>query len=271
MFSGLVEKVVRETWAIALIACVALGAVSSVFTSVLPQFEELVNDFVTSMPLVRTMISAMVGVDLSEGVSGNMLLAVQWTHPIVLSIVWGFAIVFSSRMPAGEIELGTIDVLLGWPASRRAIYLSEAFVCMAVGLAVISCGFVGFELSVWAFGVQGAPPPGVLARTLLNFFASYMVVAGITQVFASIGDRRGKVKGFAVGVVLGCYLINFLAQFWQPARWLEPLSFVHYYRPADVMLGQSAPWGDLLVLGSIAAALWTLGAVLWERRSVSPI
>ena len=49
-------------------------------------------------------------------------------------------ILFCSRMPAGEVDVGTADVLLGLPVSRLSIYAAEALVWIAAGLLLIGLG-----------------------------------------------------------------------------------------------------------------------------------
>ena len=107
--------------------------------------------------------------------------------------------------------------------------------------------------------------------SVTNLYATYIVVGGATQGFAALSDRRNKAMGFALAFVLGSFLTNFLAQFWDPAERIVFASFPHYYRPAQVLLRDALPVGDITVLLIGGAALWGVACVIWTRRSVRTI
>jgi len=268
VLSGLIEKTARETWRTVALTCAALGLVMGLFVQILPQFQQGLNDIILQVPFIRALISGLLGMDVSSGLTPRLLLVIVWSHPIVLSIVWGLALVLCTRVPAAEIERGTIDVLLGWPVSRRAVYLSEGLVCLAAGALLLASGLLGFAISTSTLSDEVRPDLGGTLFTLANLFALYLAVAGIAQCIASACDRRGQALGLAVAVLLASYLLSFLSTLWAPAGRLAFLSCVHYYQPAQVMLGGGFPLRDVLVLLVGGATLWALGGAVWSRRSV---
>ena len=56
-------------------------------------------------------------------------------------------IVLCTRMPAGEIDRGTIDVLLSLPVSRRAVYWSESIVWLITGVLILVMGLIGHRIT----------------------------------------------------------------------------------------------------------------------------
>jgi hypothetical protein len=116
---GLISKSVREsaliTAGLALGAGLAMGSI----TFVVPQLASGLQEFMLAVPFIRGMVSAMMGVDIGPDLTITTMLSVLWTHPVVLALVSTHAIVLCARYPAGEIDRGTIDILLGWPVSRR--------------------------------------------------------------------------------------------------------------------------------------------------------
>ena len=268
MLSGLLAKILRETRGIIALTCLALAATMALFVQILPQLDEGLNAVILQAPFVRALVSGLMGMDVSSGLSPQMLLVVVWSHPIVLAIVWGFAVVFCTRFPAAEIERGTIDVLLGWPVSRRAVYWSEVLVCLAAGVLLLASGFTGFVVSTWMLAAELRPVMCNTLLTLLNLFAVYVAVGGMVHGISSACDRRSVAMGIAVAFLLASYLIHFLSTLWAPAEHVAIVSFVHYYQPAQVMLNGTLPLRDVLVLLAAGASTWGIGGVVWGRRSV---
>jgi ABC-type transport system involved in multi-copper enzyme maturation permease subunit len=209
-----------------------------------------------------------MGIDVSEGVAPRLLLVVVWSHPIVLAIVWGFEVVLGTRVPAGEIESGTIDVLLGWPVSRSAVYVSETLVWLSFGVGLLACGWLGFELSAATLPAELRPERLNTLLILANLFAVYLAVGGTVQCIAAGCDRRGKAMSIALAFLLASFLLQFLSTLWSPAERVVALSFAHYYQPARVMMSGELPGGDILVLLVWGTVLWGVGLLVWRRRSV---
>lgn len=271
MLSGLLEKCVRETWIAVALTCAALAATMGLLVQILPQFEEGLNEIILQVPIIRTLISGLLGMDVSSGLAPKMLLVVVWTHPIVLAIVWGLAVMLCTRVPSGEIERGTIDVLLGWPVSRPAVYLSEVILSLTAGVLLLLSGFLGFVISASNLSEELRPASGNTLLTLVNLLALYVAVAGVTQCIAAACDRRGKAIGIAVAFLLASFLVQFLSTLWPPAERVAFASVVHYYQPAQVMLTGALPVRDLLVLLIAGGCSWSIGGLVWSRRSVLTI
>ena len=78
--------------------------------------------------------------------------SIGWVHPVVLAITWVDAIIATTRVPAAEVDRGTIDVLLGLPISRFNLFASETLVWLASGVALLS-------LARWATRSDTASSP----------------------------------------------------------------------------------------------------------------
>ena len=72
-------------------------------------------------------------------------------------------------------------------------------------------------------------------------------------------------------LVLASFLLNYLAQFWEPARRIRHLSLLTYHRPLLALRDGVWPILDLAVLGSLAAASWIAGGIVFARRDLSTV
>ena len=119
---GLVYKIWRETSTMTGLFAAALFAVTALLTYILPQLQDGFGDIFKQIPIARRMVSALLSTEIGDTLSAQMMQAILWVHPVILTTVFGFVIVFCTRTPAGEVDRGTIDILLGWPISRRTVY-----------------------------------------------------------------------------------------------------------------------------------------------------
>ena len=125
---------------------------------------------------------------------------------------------FCSRFPAGEIDRGTVDVLLGLPVSRRKAYYVEVFAWMLSGMFVLTMGYLGHRTTAPLMPADMRPGPVDAAFVLINLFCVYLAVGAFAFLISANSDRRGRAIGATIALVLCSYLLNFLAQFWEPGK-----------------------------------------------------
>jgi ABC-type transport system involved in multi-copper enzyme maturation permease subunit len=238
---------------------------------VLPKLEAGMNDFLATLPFIRTFLQALLGSDLGGNISGQMLQAILWTHPVVLAIVWAHEITFCTRMPAAEIDRGTIDLLLSWPASRVKILAGESLVWLLSGVMVLAMGFVGHLISAIAVHAQATPPASREITVLLNLYCVYVAVGGLAYFISAMSDSRGRALAATIAIVLASFLVSFVVQIWPDARALTPLGILSYYRPAVILATGIPPWGDMARLVGSGMALWWAASQVFARRNICTI
>ena len=272
MNRGLILRALREWWPMTLGLAIALMLVEAILGYVLPTFREQFAAQLIQLAFMQKLIGAMLGVDLAGNggsIGPELFTSIAWVHPVPLALVWAGAIVGCTRVPAGEVDRGTIDVLLGLPVSRRQVFLSESAVACAAGIALMAAAGAGHML-----GALGVPPqlraaPARLIIVLANLLCLYLAVGGIAWLVSSLSDRRGRAITAVFVIVLASFLLNYLAQFWKPAQQLAFLSILHYDRPLTIIRDGTRPTRDMLVLLSVAAAFWTTGGLIFARRDLA--
>ena len=73
------------------------------------------------------------------------------------------------------------------------------------------------------------------------------------------------------GIVLGSFLLNFVAQFWTPAQQIAFLSVMEYYQPAQILQSGDFPAGDVTVLLLVGGTTWLLAGEVLARRSICTV
>ena len=119
-----------------------LGLFAGVITAVLAGFEFVICAVVSTInvpalfaelakslpPLMKDLIVQYIG-----GFGPADLLAFGWAHPVALALGAAAAIVLASRAVAGEIEAGTLELVLSQPLSRDRYFAGQ----VVFGLAVL--------------------------------------------------------------------------------------------------------------------------------------
>ena len=268
---GMLLKIFYEVWVTTLLCGVGLLIIKALLTYILPQVVEGMSEIFQQMPFVKSLITALLGSEVGDQITARTMQAFLWVHPVVLALVWGHEITICTRMPAGEIDRGTIDVLLGWPLSRRQIYCCESIVWFVSGAIIICMGWLGHRLAAPAMPDAMRPEPVRVAMVMANLFCVYLAVGGMAFLVSALSDRRGRAIAIVFALVLASFLLNFVAQFWHPAKHIAFMSVMQYYQPAETLTSGQFPFRDLAVLASAGAVTWLLGCEIFARRSVATV
>jgi ABC-type transport system involved in multi-copper enzyme maturation permease subunit len=271
MIRGLLEKTLRETWLTTLLFALGLMAVMGLLTFVLPQAQEGINEVLGRLPFAKALISALLGVNVGEEITAQLMQSILWVHPVVLALVWAYDIIFCTRIPAGEIDRGTIDLLLGLPVSRLRIYIVESALCLLFGALILGAGYFGHALLAGNLPDDMRPTARHALFVLINFYCLYLAIAALSLLVSAWHDRRGRAIGLVFALVLASFLVNFLVPLWKPAEQIAFLSLMHYYQPAQILRDGAFPWLNVLVLWGVAAVFWLSGGFIFLRRDVCTV
>ena len=187
----------------------------------------------------------MGGEDISLFRVGDMV-TVALVHPLTLIILCVWAIGRAAGAIAGEIDRGTMELLVAQPIARFRVVL--AHLCVDLMAIVILC------LSIWAGNALGiklvdlreAPPAKGMQGTpidaaefgpaLWNTAALIFAVSGVTTWLSARGRLRGRVLGVAVLLMLLQFLVNVVGQMWEAVAFLRPFTLFYYYQPQQIIL-----------------------------------
>ena len=271
MNRGLLFKSFVDARTVTVLLAVAMLLAEGVLSYVLPTVMQDFSSQLLQVPFFRAIISALLGADIGDTLVPATFIAIAWVHPVVLAIVWTHAIVFCTRVPAGEIDRGTIDVLLSLPVSRWQVYVAETIVFLATGLAVVTMGMFGHRLGILSLASEDRPALGRMLVIVANLYCMYMAVGGLAFLVSAVSSRRGRAIATVFGILLASFLLNFLTQFWPPAQAVSFLSLLNYYQPLPLVRTGDLPVGDMVILLGFAATTWTAGGVWFARRDVCTV
>jgi ABC-type transport system involved in multi-copper enzyme maturation permease subunit len=271
MNRGLMRRAWCEVWPGTLILGLLLLLVEAVVAFVLAKFGAQFSREWLGIEFARNLMQAMLGTKIMDHIGPAMFQTVAWVHPVVLALAWAHALICGTRVPAGEIDRGTADVLLGLPVSRREVFFSESFVWLASGALLLAAALTGNMLGSLALPEVERPAFGRLLIVLLNFYCLYFMVGGLAWLISSCSDRRGRAMTTTFLILLVLFLLSYLVQFWQPLEKIVFLSPLQYHRPVSVLDYGTWPAGDMGVLLAAGLVLWGAAGWIFCRRDLCTV
>jgi ABC-2 type transport system permease protein len=267
----LAAKPMREMGVATLLISLGLLGFHIAVSLILQFFTTEMMDQWLQMKLVQQILAAFLGADVGTAFGPAVLNVVEWAHPIVLALVSAYAVMFCTRMPAGEVDRGTIDVLLALPIRRTTAYSAEAVVWSLGGLFMVGLGLVGHLLGREMADQKGRYSVASLLLVSANLYCLYLAVAGMASFFSTLCDRRGRAVGLSIAVLVASFFLSSFSSFNAVMKNLSVLSVMNYYRPFRVLQGNGSPLSDMIVLLAIGTGLWICGGIVFTRRDIRTV
>ena len=183
--------------------------------------------------------------------------------PLLLLVL---VITQASAAVAGEIEKGTIGVLLAQPLSRTKVYWAKfAAGFLIVLLFVFASNFVVVPLariynleinlkSYWMISVLGA------------LFG--LAVFGLTMMFSALSSTRGRAASLSAGILILMYALNLFASLKESAENLKYFSFFYYYDYSNALLKSKIEPRNIVVFLTTGLIFALFGAFVFSRRDL---
>src|SRR5581483_9455235 len=198
---------------------------------------------------------------------------------------------------AGELDRGTMELLLSQPIPRNRLILAHFLVDCVVIPALCLSFWAGTEFGLWAVGPfeidyttvrevmsRDLPPVAVASLhipteptvmevsgraefpALANLAALMFALSGLTLALSACGRSRWKVVGLGVLLAVVMFVANVLGQLWDSAGFVRPLTVFYYYQPQKIALrGEwvadlGAVWGGTRLAVPVVGVLLAVGA-----------
>jgi ABC-2 type transport system permease protein len=248
------------------------------------------------------LIQTFLGGDEVKFLDPQDTLAVGATHPLVQAIVCIWAIGRAAGAIAGEIDRGTMELLLAQPVARKKVILAHFLVDVTVVPLLCLAFLAGIEIGTAIVGTFTVDPgvyhaarmkppdplpsytvdPGVVRPGLWNMGALLFAVSGYTMWLSAAGRSRNRVLGLAILITLTQFLVNVFGQLWEGLSFLRPFSVFYYYQPQAINLrgvwtiDPGLAWfgrplvsvNVILVLGLVGAIGYLMALRTFVRRDV---
>jgi ABC-2 type transport system permease protein len=208
------------------------------------------------------------------------MLSIGFVEPVVLVLFCIWTIGHSASAITGELDRGTLELLLAQPLRRSQIILAHFCIdCLTIPLLCLSL-WGGLWLGIRLNGLdQGTLPidPLAFGPPMWNVAAFLFAVSGYTLWLSASGRFRTRVLGIAALVTLLQMLVNLMGQLLDEVAFLRPFTVFYYYQPQQIIKGRGwtmdlhAVWGSNQPFGAvnILVVLFGVGlagyALAWHK------
>ena len=178
-----------------------------------------------------------------------------------------YALVASGSQIAGEVERGTIDVVLSSPVPRWLFALSKY---LGLLLPLLIIGFTCVVFSIAAGLIQGVELP------VARFIYTGIVMGMLGGAFASVGvffsvlwlsSQRAQIA-LAV-IVIAQYVMDVVSKISDDWNFLGRYTLFHYYDPGLLLEGFEWTWAPLVIYAAVAAVGLIATVIFFERRDLA--
>ncbi len=264
-------KAIREAILLLFFSCGLLFGFTWLFTVLINQVE-VPRMLIAMGSWFEDFIRPVLALTPTELSSKAAQFSLVYIDLVTIGVVVAWSIARGSDVVTGEMNRGTLEMLLAQPVSRSAVLMVHAI--------VTNLGAFLLALSLWWGSWAGlasvAPVPGVTPLTFLpcavNILCFTISMTAVTTLFSACGQRRSLTIGLAAGVFLVSVLLKVLSRLWEPGSWLRYLSLYAPVEPQKMAVRQDQAWelsfyndGALLLVALIAyLAAW----IVFSRRDL---
>lgn len=225
------------------------------------------------------LVQSLIGGESVDLTQAQHAMSVGYVHPLVQVILCIWAIGRAAGAITGEIDRGTMELLLAQPVPRwKLVWAHLCIDALTIPLVCLSM-WAGIWLGAWMVGMLDlADPtkrvdPWPFAPGLLNTALLVFAVSGYTMFLSALGRFRNQILGVAVVITLLQFLVNLFGQIWEPVEVLRPWTVFYYYQPQAIILhsgwaGHADVWLHLGVLLAVGAIGYLLALLVFCRRDL---
>jgi ABC-2 type transport system permease protein len=204
--------------------------------------------------------------NLQAGFGVQDYLAFTWMHPLFIGLGAAFVVSRATDGLAGEIERGSIYLLLSRPVRRWTFVTGKALEMVVGAGAIALAGWLGLAL-----GVQALPPALSAALPLQNYLlaalAAWLIFAALgggAFLLAACFSRTAPSAGLGSAWTLVAFVLDVIPLVAaSPLAWLNP--WHHYFPQAVVAAGQLDPLGVAVLLAWTAGGIAAAAAIFGHR------
>jgi ABC-2 type transport system permease protein len=188
------------------------------------------------------LVEQLLPVPFSQVASSAGRIAVAYDDPIVLLLVTVWAISRGSDAVSGELNRGTMEMLLAQPVTRLGVLGTQAAVTLGGAALLAGMALLGTSVGLATIRLEETVSPQVFVPAALNLFAITAFLAGLTTMVSAGSNYRSHTIGivgafYAVSMIVK--IVGRLAPGW---KWLTYGSFFTPFEPQLLVSNAVKAW-----------------------------
>jgi len=204
------------------------------------------------------LVETLMPVSFAQIATSAGRIAVAYDDPIVLLLITVWGISRGSDAVAGELNRGTMEMLLAQPLTRLGVLGAQAAVTLCGAALLASSALLGTSVGLASVTLEQSVSPTVFVPAAINLFAMTVFLAGLSTFVSSAANYRSHVIGmvgafYAISMIVK--IVSRLAPGW---GWLGYCSFFTAFEPQLMVADPNRAWsfwsrtaGGALELGGL--------------------
>ena len=219
--------------------------------------------------LLPDAVRGFVGSSELDLLTANGMLAVAYNLPLTKLVLAVFAMSLPASAIAGELERGTLDLLLARPLRRYKLLLGSGLALPLAAFMLGGCMLLGTVVGARIGGIGGEVIWGNFGWMALNTIALVLAMSGLGYLFSVLARRAGQAAGWTGGLIAGMFFVEWFATMWDKVEPFTPLSLFHYYQPSQIISGTPNWWVNITVLLVEAVMAFVAAMIIFSRRDLT--
>ena len=212
------------------------------------------------------------GVPFTEVATHAGRVALAFVDPVIVlgATVWG--VTRGSDAVSGQLERGTMEMLLAQPVRRSAVFITQALATTAA--AALLCGvlFAAVWTAIAAGPWAGKVEPLRFVPATLNVLGLMICLAGIAACVSAADSYRWRTIGILGGFYVFSILAKLVGRLSTSLSWVGYLSILNAYEPQRLVGSPAEAWrllaGYDAALVGLGLAAYVAGGVIFARRDL---
>jgi ABC-2 type transport system permease protein len=237
------------------------------YVALFPSIAAQAETFTALMDSFPAEVFAVFGMEEMDLSSLENFLSMEHFSLVLPLMVIFLLVPVAGRAIAGEIELGTVELLIGRPISRSKLYLAK----YVSGIGILATFTIFSVFSVVPFAVLHGVEynlQGIASGAVVVLLLGWAVFS-MSMMFSSFFSDKSKVYMAGGGVLLGMYVLNVIALINENLEVLKYFSFFHYYAYADALAKQSLYGTGCLVFLGVSIICSVTGLWWFQKRDIA--
>jgi ABC-2 type transport system permease protein len=212
------------------------------------------------------------GVPFTEVATHAGRVALAFVDPVVVlaATVWG--ITRGSDAVSGQLERGTMEMVLAAPVRRVAVFVTQALATTAAAALLCTVLWVAVWAAITLGPWAGKVDPLRFLPAAANVFGLMVCMAGISAGVSAADSYRWRTVGILCGFYVFSILAKLVGRLSSPLWWVGYFSFLNAYEPQRLVGDAAESWRLLAVYDTVligaGVIAYAIGAVLFARRDL---
>ena len=218
--------------------------------------------FITSVfELMPEKFRILIGEQFFSHLTVDGAAAFGFNHPMILAIFVIVVISIVTKHLTGEIEKGTMELILSLPIKRTYFVFRLWFIAAIITLGLIISAILGAYFGVYFFGEISYEFIYKISKIGLNLWFLIVLIMSFSLMISTFEREASKAVGKSAIVIIVFYFLDFLSTAWEPIAFTKIFNMFSYYQPQKLMFGDrdlidNIPFLSILIIVSLGISLW---------------